>query len=152
MLGGMLPSPVNERIPCRNFTGCIKNVYIDHKFLDLNNPLYNNGTTAKCPEMRDHCASKPCKKGKCVNILGTYHCECPSGFGGRSCDTGVVFLFIYLFGVASFVPKGGSPKGFEEQGNIDKVSKRIREHELMFWEQGNKTLHIRGRKHGKQIY
>ena len=27
-----------------------------------------------------------------------------------------------------------------------------REHEPIFWEQGNKTLQIRGRKHCKQIY
>ena len=112
MLGGMLPSPVNVRIPYRHFTGCIKNVYIDHKFLDLSNPLYNNGTTAKCPEMRNYCASNPCKNGKCVNILGIYRCECRPGFGGRSCDTGVVFLFSFLCGVAGFVSKAGSHRGF----------------------------------------
>ena len=42
--------------------------------------------------------------------------------------------------------------GFGEQGNIDKISKGTREHELIFREQGNKTLQIRGRKHCKQIH
>ena len=44
-----------------------------------------------------------------------------------------------------------SPGGWE-QGNIGKISKGTREHEPILREQGNKTLQIRGRKHGKQIY
>ena len=39
-----------------------------------------------------------------------------------------------------------------EQGNIGKIVKGTREHEPIFREQGNKTLQIRGRKQGKQIY
>ena len=41
----------------------------------------------------------------------------------------------------------GSPRGFREQGNIGKISKGTREHELIFREEGNKTLQVEGRKH-----
>lgn len=91
LMGGILPLPLSFPIPYKNFTGCIKNVYIDHKFLDLRKPLHNNGTTAKCPQMTGSCSSNPCKRGKCVDLLGTYLCECPSSFGGRSCDTEMTF-------------------------------------------------------------
>ena len=37
-------------------------------------------------------------------------------------------------------------------GNKGTLAKYPREHELIFWEQGNKTLQIRGRKHCKQIH
>ena len=43
-------------------------------------------------------------------------------------------------------------EGFGEKGNIGKISKGKREHEPIFRKQGNKTLQIRERKHGKQIY
>ena len=33
--------PIKFPVPYKHFTGCIRNVYIDHKFLDLSQPLYN---------------------------------------------------------------------------------------------------------------
>ena len=38
-----------------------------------------------------------------------------------------------------------------EEGNIGKISKRTKEQQPIFREQGNKNLQIRGRKHCKQI-
>ena len=29
-----------------------------------------------------------CNSGKCVNLLGTYKCNCPSGFKGKNCEIG----------------------------------------------------------------
>ena len=42
--------------------------------------------------------------------------------------------------------------GFGEHVNIGKISKGTGKHEPIFREQGNRTLQIRGRKHGMQIY
>lgn len=88
MLGGLLQVPVDFPVPYQHFIGCIRNVYIDHKFLDLSRPLYKNGTSEKCKAMGDTCSYKPCQRGKCTNILGTRQCACPSGYGGSRCESG----------------------------------------------------------------
>ncbi|XP_078343214.1 cadherin EGF LAG seven-pass G-type receptor 1-like [Oculina patagonica] len=96
LLGGLLQLPVDFPVPYEHFTGCIRNVYIDHKFLDLSRPLYNNGTTEKCKAMGNTCSSKPCQRGKCSNILGTRQCECPSGYGGSRCESAMAFTERFL--------------------------------------------------------
>lgn len=96
LLGGLLQLPVDFPVPYQHFTGCIRNVYIDHKFLDLSRPLYKNGTSEKCKAMGDTCSYKPCQRGKCSNILGTRQCECPSGFGGSRCESGNEEKSVYL--------------------------------------------------------
>ena len=65
LLGGLVQLPVIFPVLYKHFTGCIRNVYIDHKFLDLSQPLYNNGTSAKCKAMGNTCAYKPCERGTC---------------------------------------------------------------------------------------
>ena len=85
--------PVKFPVLYKHFTGCIRNVYIDHKFLDLSQPLYNNGTSAKCKAMGNTCAYKPCERGTCFNILSSRRCGCPTGFDGSRCETGIEFLF-----------------------------------------------------------
>ena len=46
----------------------------------------------------------------------------------------------------------GLSKASGKNGNTGKISKQTRENEPIFREEGNKTLQIRGQKHGKQIY
>ena len=46
LLGGLMQLPVKFPVLYKHFTGCIRNGYIDHKFLDLSQPLNNNGTSA----------------------------------------------------------------------------------------------------------
>ena len=43
---------------------------------------------------------------------------------------------------------GGSPRGFRERRNSGKILKGTMEDEPIFREQGNKTLLMRGLKHG----
>ena len=93
LLGGLMQLPVKFPVLYKHFTGCIRNVYIDHKFLDLSQPLYNNGTSAKCKAMGNTCAYKPCERGTCFNILGSRWCDCPTGFDGSRCETGIDFFF-----------------------------------------------------------
>ena len=63
-------------------------------------------------------------------------------------------VYLYEEGLTRSVSSllGGFPRGFGKQGKIGKISKGTREREPIFREQGNKTLQIKGRKHGKQIY
>ena len=93
LLGGLVQLPVKFPVLYKHFTGCIRNVYIDHKFLDLSQPLYNNGTSAKCKAMGNTCAYKPCERGTCFNILGSRRCDCPTGYDGSRCETGIAFFF-----------------------------------------------------------
>ena len=92
LLGGLVQLPVIFPVLYKHFTGCIRNVYIDHKFLDLSQPLYNNGTSAKCKAMGNTCAYKPCERGTCFNILGSRRCDCPTGFDGSRCETSIEFF------------------------------------------------------------
>ena len=64
--------------------------------------------------------------------------------------------YLSWFAVATVVSRSpykswGSPRGFVEEGNIGKISKRTKEQQPIFREQGNKNLQIRERKHCKQI-
>ena len=45
---------------------------------------------------RDYCTSRPCQRGNCSSILKSHRCDCPSGYGGRSCQTGISLVF-WLF-------------------------------------------------------
>ncbi|ODM96856.1 Protocadherin-like wing polarity protein stan [Orchesella cincta] len=85
---GGLPAPNGPtQIQTHDFVGCIKNVYINHKFLDLNNYVMEHGTSAGCPEKKNFCATHPCKNGgKCSDGWGTYYCQCPDGFGQKDCS------------------------------------------------------------------
>ena len=89
LLGGLMQLPVKFPVLYKHFTGCIRNIYI--KFLDLSQPLYNNGISAKCKAMGNTCAYKPCERGTCFNILSSR--GCPTGFDGSRCETGIEFLF-----------------------------------------------------------
>ena len=37
----------------------------------------------------NECSNSPCKNGAaCVNLQGSYRCDCKSGFTGKHCETG----------------------------------------------------------------
>ncbi|XP_072387451.1 protocadherin-like wing polarity protein stan isoform X2 [Diabrotica undecimpunctata] len=86
-LGGV-PSQFSAfQIKNFHFDGCISDLEIDYKFVDLNTFMTDNGTTAGCPEKRSFCSSRPCKNGgNCVDGWSMYKCECPQGFGSRDCS------------------------------------------------------------------
>ena len=38
----------------------------------------------------NECANNPCKNGAtCVNLQGSYRCDCKSGYSGNKCETGI---------------------------------------------------------------
>ncbi|KAJ8975858.1 hypothetical protein NQ317_015895 [Molorchus minor] len=78
-LGGV-PSVSNAfQIENFHYEGCISELEVDYKIIDLNSYLV-------AQKKRSFCNSIPCKNGgKCTEGWAMYKCTCPQGFGGRDC-------------------------------------------------------------------
>ena len=47
----------------------------------------------------NECSNNPCKNGAtCVNLPGSYRCNCKSGYTGNTCQTGVNFKVFFSGG------------------------------------------------------
>ncbi|CAH2107056.1 unnamed protein product [Euphydryas editha] len=85
-IGGLPNIPSSFQVKNRDFVGCISDLYIDHKFVDLNSYVADNGTIAGCPEKRSQCSSAPCyNDGECVDLWDTFLCRCKEGYTGKDC-------------------------------------------------------------------
>nr|XP_048713462.1 cadherin EGF LAG seven-pass G-type receptor 3 isoform X2 [Caretta caretta] len=86
LLGGVPNLPENFPVAHRDFVGCMRDLYIDNKRIDLATYIANNGTSAGCHTKHTFCESNPCKNGGTCSVgWGTFSCECPVGFGGKDC-------------------------------------------------------------------
>ncbi|XP_063282292.1 cadherin EGF LAG seven-pass G-type receptor 3 isoform X2 [Pelobates fuscus] len=86
LLGGVPNLPENFPVAHREFIGCMRDLYIDSKKIDLASYIANNGTSAGCHAKHSYCDSNPCKNGgSCTVSWGTFSCDCPLGFGGKDC-------------------------------------------------------------------
>ncbi|KAL8168510.1 UNVERIFIED_CONTAM: Cadherin EGF LAG seven-pass G-type receptor 2 [Gekko kuhli] len=86
LLGGVPDLP--ESFPVRNqhFVGCMRDFLIDNREVDMADFIANNGTVPGCSAKKNVCDSNTCHNGgTCVNQWNTFSCECPLGFGGKSC-------------------------------------------------------------------
>ncbi|XP_050681661.1 protocadherin-like wing polarity protein stan isoform X2 [Leptidea sinapis] len=85
-IGGLPNIPSSFQVKNKDFVGCISDLYIDHRFIDLNSYVADNGTLAGCPEKRSQCGSAPCyNDAECVDLWDTFLCKCPEGYTGKDC-------------------------------------------------------------------
>ena len=40
----------------------------------------------------DDCVKKPCKHGACQDELNDFSCKCESGWDGKTCEIGMIYL------------------------------------------------------------
>ncbi|XP_059190067.1 cadherin EGF LAG seven-pass G-type receptor 3 [Centropristis striata] len=86
-LGGVPNVPDNFPFGTREFIGCMKELHIDSKPLDLAGFIANNGTLPGCSAKLPFCKSNPCQNGgTCSVSWETFSCDCPLGYGGKDCS------------------------------------------------------------------
>ena len=86
-LGGLPATSSEFQVLNHDFDGCIADFHIDHKLIDLNSFVADNGTALGCQEKRPFCSSGPCRNGgQCKEGFSTFSCLCPEGFAGKDCS------------------------------------------------------------------
>uniref|UniRef100_A0A8C9EAL3 Cadherin EGF LAG seven-pass G-type receptor 1 n=1 Tax=Phocoena sinus TaxID=42100 RepID=A0A8C9EAL3_PHOSS len=87
LLGGVPNLPEDFPVQNRQFVGCMRNLSIDGRNVDMASFIANNGTRAGCAAQRNFCDGTWCQNGgTCVSGWNTYLCECPLRFGGKNCE------------------------------------------------------------------
>ncbi|XP_062842208.1 cadherin EGF LAG seven-pass G-type receptor 2 [Trichomycterus rosablanca] len=88
LLGGVPHLPEDFPVQSRQFVGCMKDLHINSRYVDMNSYIANNGTVPGCSAKRQFCVSGSCMNGgTCVSQWGSFRCDCPPGFGGRNCES-----------------------------------------------------------------
>lgn len=86
---GGLPSLPSANFPVRGsgqFLGCVRDLRVDHRLVDLDTFVADNGSVAGCPEKRPFCAASPCEHGAtCRELWVGFACDCLEGFAGPRC-------------------------------------------------------------------
>ncbi|XP_044151298.1 neural-cadherin-like [Bufo gargarizans] len=92
-LGGvkLFPDGIHPSLHFKGFTGCIRNLQVDSKVYDLEQPVDSENSAAGCSAIDDHCrvtGSPPCGgHGFCISEWNSAKCDCNPGFAGEHCDT-----------------------------------------------------------------
>ncbi|KAI8429178.1 hypothetical protein MSG28_007715 [Choristoneura fumiferana] len=85
-VGGLPNIPSSFQVKNKDFVGCISDFHVDHRFIDLNSFVADNGTIAGCSAKRAQCGSAPCYNGAaCADLWDTYRCDCAEGHTGKDC-------------------------------------------------------------------
>ncbi|XP_010148518.1 PREDICTED: cadherin EGF LAG seven-pass G-type receptor 1-like, partial [Eurypyga helias] len=87
LLGGVPNLPEDFPVHNRQFIGCMRNLSIDSKPIDMASFIANNGTLPGCAAQRNYCETNWCQNGgTCINKWNMYICECPVRYGGKNCE------------------------------------------------------------------
>ncbi|XP_036157857.1 cadherin EGF LAG seven-pass G-type receptor 1 isoform X1 [Myotis myotis] len=87
LLGGVPNLPEDFPVRSRQFVGCMRNLSIDGRSVDMAGFIANNGTRAGCAAQRNFCEGTWCQNGgTCVSRWDTHLCRCPLRFGGKNCE------------------------------------------------------------------
>uniref|UniRef100_A0A8B9TRJ8 Cadherin EGF LAG seven-pass G-type receptor 2 n=1 Tax=Anas platyrhynchos TaxID=8839 RepID=A0A8B9TRJ8_ANAPL len=87
LLGGVPTLPESFPIRSRHFVGCMRHLHIDERPVDLAAFIANNGTVPGCPAKKTVCDAGTCHNGgTCVHEWDSFSCQCPLGFGGKTCQ------------------------------------------------------------------
>lgn len=99
MLVGGLPRLSREfQSRSMDFVGCIRNLEIDHRFVDLMYPMFAHKSDSKCTQKQETCKKKnSCENGNCIDGLNGPHCICHEGFVGKHCSIGMYDLLAQRF-------------------------------------------------------
>ncbi|XP_076133414.1 cadherin EGF LAG seven-pass G-type receptor 3 [Alosa pseudoharengus] len=86
-LGGVPNMADSFPLGTREFIGCMKDLHIDNKLLDLAGSIAKNNTLPGCSAKHPFCKSSPCQNGgTCRVSWETFACDCPLGYGGKDCS------------------------------------------------------------------
>ncbi|KAE8623202.1 hypothetical protein XENTR_v10005537 [Xenopus tropicalis] len=97
LLGGIPTLPEGYPVTHRHFVGCMKDLVINNKAIDLEDYIANNGTTPGCLAKKNQCDGNSCQNGgTCVNRWDGYSCECSLGYGGKNCEQEMLFPLRFL--------------------------------------------------------
>jgi len=56
----------------------------------LNKVIHNSLTVIRNVSDINECAPVPCQNGgTCVDLVGSYRCDCKTGYSGTNCETGM---------------------------------------------------------------
>ena len=70
-----------------DFTGCMRNIYINGYHIDKSTAVTSKGVTSGCANATG-CSNSICKNGKCIDNWKGFQCQCNSGFSGETCAAG----------------------------------------------------------------
>lgn len=90
-LGGLPRIPAHFQIQSQDYVGCISDLQLDHKLIDMNSYVADNGTIAGCPEKRSSCSTNsPCFNGAtCHDGWNTFTCKCRDNYTGNVCQESI---------------------------------------------------------------
>nr|XP_002124366.1 cadherin EGF LAG seven-pass G-type receptor 2 isoform X2 [Ciona intestinalis] len=98
-IGGVPDLPEDFQVRSKSFTGCIRDLYLDGKILDLDKFITKNGSLIGCPSTETKCRPNSCYNGgTCTSTWEDTHCDCKDEFTGKKCQHQSE-LFMQLLGV-----------------------------------------------------
>lgn len=77
-----------SQVANEDFTGCMRNIYINGNYLDRSTALKSDRVINGCTKANG-CTGSTCKSGKCIDNWKGFQCQCETGYSGDSCSAGM---------------------------------------------------------------